>query len=386
MKNKSFSGIVAGFLVSLAIISCGSTPPPEETPPPEPPVAQPQSVPARDPDLEPPDQAAMDELQEALAQMNTSRKQAQDIEAFDYFSSEWEAAEGRYEEAKANASESTLGDVKRTLALYGAATETYDNLARQCVPLFYEDLSGEILHARDVAIDAGIRDIDPDRLEAADQRIDRALEQYEAGNAAEANSDTAENYYAAAASAFDALDRYRVLVLEARAQRLREEIQERGFGAYDPENYELAENSIDGAVAAYDDGDTSEALAQAEDALSRYTLVMDKGWLGYTGDMKLSAESERRNALNAKANVAVKRDFNDADGLYTRGNAAYNAQDYAASAEYFSQSIPLFSHAAKIAEQKRTMAEDAIQTAETRISQSEETAREAETLLQGGAQ
>jgi hypothetical protein len=336
--------------------------------------------------LESPDQAAIDNLHNALAQADTSRKQAQDIEAPGYFPPEWEAAEGHYTEAKTNASEATLGDVKKTIALYEAVAGTYDNLARRCIPLFYEDLSGEILQARDEAIVAGIRDLSSSRLEAADQRIDKALDQYEAGNAAATNGAAAENYYAAAASAFDALDRYHALALGTRARRLREEIQGRGFEGYDPGNYELAGKSMNGAVAAYDGGDTAAALTQAEEALLRYTLVMDAGWLGYAGELKLSAEAERRNALNAKANVAMKKDFDNADGLYTRGTAAYNAQDYPASAEYFSRSIPLLSNAIKAAEQKRVAAEEAIQNAEMRISQSEETAREAETVLQGGAQ
>jgi hypothetical protein len=387
MKSKPFSGIVGGFLVSLAIISCGGAPPPAETPPPEPPAAQPRpATPTKDPDLGPPDQAAIDDLHKALAGADGSRKQALDIEAPGYFPPEWETAEDQYAEAKENAGDATLGDVKRTIALYKAVAETYDKLARQCLPLFYEDLSEEILQARDKAIDAGIRDISPKRLETADLCIDKALEQYEAGNAAATNSGAAENYYAAAASAFDALDRYRALTLGVRAYRLGEEIQERNFADYDPGNYGLAGESMEDAVAAYDAGDTGAALAQAEEALLRYTLVMNEGWRDYTGIIKLSAEGERRNALEAKANVAVKKDFDDADGLYARGIAAYNAQDYAASAEYFSQSIPLFGAATKSAEQKRVMAEEAIQTAEIRIGQSEETAREAESLLQGEAQ
>ena len=113
---------------------------------------------------------------------------------------------------------------------------------------------------------------------------------------------------------------------------------------------------------------------------------MNEGWLAYAGGLKLSAETERRNALGAKANVAVRRYFDEADTLYTRGTTAYDAQDYAASAEYFSRSIPLFENAVQTAKQKRALAEEAIQTAEIRIGQSEETAREAEKVLQGGAQ
>jgi hypothetical protein len=382
MKSKAFFGILAGILVSLMILSCGSAPPPVERQ--REPAAP--TEPARDPDVEPPDQAAIDNLNKALAQAETSRKQAQDIEAPAYFPPEWEAAEGQYAEARGNAGDATLGDVKKTIALYEAAANNYDVLARRCLPLFYENLSVEILQARDEAIVAGIRDLSPDRLEAADLRIDEALERYDAGNGSATNSDAAENYYAAAESAFDALDRYYALALGLQAYRLGEEVDERGFADYDPEDYERARASIDSSVAAYDNGDTGIARDRAEEALRRYTLVINKGWVGYAGDLKLSAEAERRNALNAKANVAVKRDFDTADGLYTRGIAAYNAGDYGVSTEYFSQAIPLFNNSISIAEQKRVVAEDAIQTAETRIGQSEETAREAEAVLQGGAQ
>jgi hypothetical protein len=382
MKRKPFSGMVMGILVSLTILSCGGAPPPVETPP----VAQPEPVqPAVDPDLASPDQAAIDNLNSALAQADLSRKRAQDIAAPGYLPKEWGLAEGQYTEARGNARDATLGDVKRTIASYEAAAETYDNLARQCIPLYYEDLSGEILQAREGAIDAGIRELSPDRLEAADLRIDEALDRYDAGNASGTNNEAAEHYYAAAESAFDALDRYIALVVGIQAYRLEEEVQERGFGGYAPEQYAFARETMDSAIAAYDDGDTATAGTQAEEALIRYTQVMNEGWIGYTGELKLSAEAERRNALNAKANVAVKREFDNADGLYTRANTAYNAGDYEVSAEYFSRSIPLFSNSIKTAEQKRIEAEEAIRTAEIRIGQSEETAREAETVLQGGA-
>ena len=384
MKSKPFSGIVAGFLVSLAVLSCGGSPPPTRPRPPDPPAATPE--PAEDPDMAPPDQAAVDDLQKALAQANVSRQQARDIEAPGYFLPEWDAAEAQYAEARENAGEATLGEVKKTIALYEAVAETYDNLARQCLPFFYEDLSREILRTREGAIDEGIRDLSPGRLEAADLRIDKALEEYEAGDAAGTNNEAAEHYYAAAEAAFDALDRYRALTLGLGAYRLEEEIQERGFADYDPENYERAGASLDSAIAAYDNGDTETALAQAEEALLRCALVMNEGWLAYAGGLKLSAETGRRNALSAKANVAVKRCFDEADTLYTRGIAAYDAQDYAASAEFFSRSISLFDSAAQTTEQKRALAEEAIRTAGIRIGQSEETAREAEMLIQGGAQ
>jgi hypothetical protein len=318
--------------------------------------------------------------------VETSRKQALDIDGPGYFPPEWDAAEGQYASAKAEARNSTLGEAKRSTACYEAAATAYDELARKCVPLYYRDLSRTIVRARGEAIDAGIRDISPDRLEAADQRVDEALERYRAGGSADSDAAAAENYYASADAAFDALDRYTALSLGVRAYSLREEIGERGFAGYDEGDYRLAEDSINGAVAAYDKGDTDGAEAGAEEALTRYSLVMNEGWLSVVGDMKQSADAERRKALDAKANVAVKDEFGNADGFYSRGNAAFEARDFAAASELFSRSLPLFVAAAKSAEQKRLGAEEAIQAAEARIGQSGETAREAEIVLRGGVQ
>ncbi|MDR2741033.1 MAG: hypothetical protein LBB98_02640 [Treponema sp.] len=376
MKSYLFPGVFAGIFVSLLVFSCAAAPPPVEEAPQErrPPVVV-------DPDGGPPDQAALDNLQKALSRVGTSRKQALDIDSPGYFSPEWDAAEGQFAAARENAKEGTLGDVKNTIALYNAAAESYDTVARKCLPLYYQDLSEEILQVRDEAIDAGIRNISPARLEAADKLIDQALEFYEAGETANAG---AENYYAAAEAAFGALARYHALSTGAQAYRLREEIEERGFTQYDAGNYGLADESMVSGIAAYDSGEVDAANDHAEEAFLRYTLTMNQGWLSFAGDLRASAEAARRKALSAKANVAVRQEFSNADGVYTRGNAAYNAQDYAGSSEYFSQVIPLFLTAAENAEAKRVVAEEAISTAETRVSKSEKTTLEAAAILQGG--
>ncbi|MFP3040981.1 hypothetical protein LQZ19_04060 [Treponema primitia] len=390
MKSKPFLGIFAGFCISLLVISCGSKPAVVEPAVVEPAIVetpQEQEVPLKDAEVvyvqESPDQAALEDLQRVLSRVETSRKQALDIDVPGYFPPDWEAAEGQYASAKENAKDKTPGDVKNTIALYEAVAESYDTAARRCLPLYYEELSEKILQARNEAIDAGIRNLSPDRLEAADVLIDEALAFYEAGESANAG---AENYYAAVELAFGALDKYHALGMGIRAYRVREEIEERGFSQYDSGNYDRADGTIRDAIAAYDSGDTEKAATDAEESFFRYMLVLNEGWLSFAGDLKVSAETARGKAWNAKAHVAVRQEFSAAEGVYTRGTAAFNARDYAGASEYFSQVIPLFLAAERNAELKRVAAEDAISTAETRISQSEETAREAEIVLQGGAQ
>ncbi|GHV25063.1 hypothetical protein AGMMS4952_01900 [Spirochaetia bacterium] len=334
-----------------------------------------------------PDQAALDRLRTARSRAETSRKQALDIDGPGYFPPDWKAAEDQYTAAKDDTKENTLGDVKKTLALYEAAAGTYDDLARRCLPLYYRDLSESLVQARDEAIDAGIEDISPNRLEAADQLIDKALALYKAGESATTGGNAgAENYYAAAEAAFDARDRYHALSRGAQAYRLREEIQERGFDKKEAGNFRLGDESLKQALAAYDGGDAPTAEGAAEDARFQYTMVLNEGWRSSIASLKASAEAERRKALAAKADVAVKKDFGDADASYTRGIAAFEGDDFTGSAESFSRSIPLFIAAAKNAEAKRAAAEKDIRTAVTRVGESEETAREAGILLQERAQ
>jgi hypothetical protein len=361
------------------IISCGSTPPPVQTPvpgPAQPAPSQPAATqPAGDPDAAHPDQAALNNLHTAQSRVETSRKLALDFGGPGYFPPEWEAAEGRYASAKDDAKEGTP-------ASYETVAETYDDLASRSLSRYYQDRAEELVRARNEAIDAGIEDSSPERLEAVDQIIDKAQALYE-GAVKETGE---ENYYAAAEAASDALDRYHALSQGARAYRLREEIEERGFAGANAANYRLGDESLIQALAAYDSGETETAEGAAEDARFQYTIVLNEGWRSAITSLKASADAERRKALDAKANVAVKKEFGDADAFYNRGNAALESEDFTGSAECFSRAIPLFISAAKNAEAKRAAAEEDIRAAETRVSQSEETAREAEMVLQGGAQ
>jgi hypothetical protein len=389
MKNSSFFGVLMGILIFLLIISCGGSPAPAETPPPVParpaPTQPAAPVPAQPvpqveaPGPEAPDQAALDRLNASRVGAESSRQQALDIESPGYFPEEWDAAEGQYASAKADENETTLEDVEKAIDRYNASAKAYEDLARQSLSLYYQDRADEIVQARNKAIEAGIEDLSPDRLEAVDTYIDQAIERYEAG-------EPVENYYAAAIAAFEALDRYRALSLGAGAYLLREEIQKRGFTKYDPGNFERADVFIDWAVDAYDRGDTENAEINAEEAYLRYSLVLSAGWKGSTAELRSTAEAERKRALDAKADVAVRKEFGDAETVYTRALTALGAKDYAEASESYALSAPLFVQARKTAEYKRKIARNALDIAEKKILQSDETAREAEVILQGGAE
>jgi hypothetical protein len=337
----------------------------------------PPPPPAQDPDLGPPNQATIDALNAAKAQADISRQQAIDIEGPSYFPPDWEAAEAQYLAAGEQAQKPTQGELKQAAAQYKAVAEAYDALARKCLPLYAQARADEISQARSEAVGAGIGGIYPEGLAAADATVDQAVKQYETGK-------EASDYYAAARSAFLALDRYRALKTVADAYTVRQEIENRGFVKYDPQNFELAEESGSRAISAYNSGDIGIAAGNAEEALLRYNLVVNTGWETYATERRAAASKERQAALDLKANVAVKNEFGTADGIYNRAETAFRGRRFNEAVDPYIQSESQFISISRIAAEKRRLAEEAIKTAEEKVVQSDETARDAEIILEGG--
>jgi HEPN domain-containing protein len=373
MKNRYIFVVLAG-IIALSALSCAGTPPPEEAPappPPPPPAAQP----AGDPNLGPPDQAALDALAAAKARAEAARTRAIDFDGPVYAVPDWESAESQYLLAGQEEKTATLGEVKESAALYEAAAGAFDRVFELALPFYAQAREDEIVQARAGAVAAGIADIYPDRLLAADNTVDEAISRYEA-----------KDYYPAASSAFLAVELFNALKTGAEAYAVREEIDDYDFVKYDPENYRLGDDSGGRALDAYDALAAEEALDAAGEALLRYNLVLRRGWETYAGERRALAGTERRAALDLKANVAVKADFDAAAGLYNQGETAFRAERYPEAVDFYFQSEYLFVVVGRTAAEKRRIAEEAIKTAEERTAASEETARNAEMILEGGAE
>jgi hypothetical protein len=374
--------LTAAGIISLFIASCAAAPAPQEEAPP--PAAQPTPAaptpapaPVQDPHLGPPTQEALGQLNAAKSRAETSRQQAIDIESPSYSPPEWRSAEDQYASVKEEAKESTLGEVMQAVSLYNAAADVYDNASRKALPFYFQDLADKAARAREEAVEAGVESLSPDRLAAADTYAERARSKYDEG-------EPAANYYAAAEYGLGALNRYQAIRPGVLAYFIREEILERDFVKYDPENNAEAELSLFDAVSAYDSGDTALAQDKADRSFHFYNLALKSGWESYTGEQRASALRERQAALAAKANVAVRNDYGAADGIYVRGDNAFRTDKLPEAADLFRQSVPLFVTARRLAEEKRRVAEQAIDTAEKRAQSSDDTAREAELVLERG--
>jgi hypothetical protein len=356
MKN---GGIILLIMFCVFMASCKSTQP-----------APPASiVPEGAPSLEAPDYASLDV---AVARAEASRKRAADFDAASYFPGDWESAEGLYATA-GGLPRISAEEVRQAVAGYNAAADAYDGVFRSSVPLYAQAREDEIAAARDAAVASGLAGQFPQYLLKADRVVVIALEQYEK-----------EDFYAARDSAAQALVMYQALKSGADAYLVRQAITNRNFAVYDPGNFNKADTAGLAAVGDYDAGNTEQARNGAEEARLLYALVLKTGWTAFTAEKRASADAQRQNALDFKANIAVRDSFNAAVQVFNQAETSLKAEKFEESAGLYEQSEALFLESSRNAMEKRRIAEDAIQAAEEKMKESDETAKKAELILEGG--
>lgn len=370
MKRRLATTALFAASILLLVASCAGAPkatPEEPAAPATAPTAPAQTV------IATPDAAAADTLAAAKARAEKSRKQAFDVESPSYFPDDWKAVETSYLAVREKKIEETAAAYSEATAAYTKAADGYDALAKRALPLYAEARRSEIVAARASAIEAGIEESSPDRLAAADAAATKAQGLFDAGD-----------YYAAAAAAVEARDRYLALAPGAKAYEVKSEIDRREFAGSDPGNYSIAERKLGEALAAYDAGDQIASRDAAEESLLRFNLTLKKGRELYASGKGAEASAQRQAALDLKANVAVKDGFDSASSVFAEADAAFQAEAYEDAADLYAESAGLFSAVSASAADKRSAAEIAIAEAERRVSESEQTALAADALLEGG--
>ncbi|GHV63290.1 hypothetical protein AGMMS49587_12850 [Spirochaetia bacterium] len=384
MKNKDIILFILALGTAFFIVSCKSAPAAVTSPAPSPApdsgsvsssVPPPAPVPAPvSPSASPdgPDQAALNSLALAKARAESARQKTVDFESSSYLPDEWETAEAGYVSAGEQAQD-TLAGVKQAEAGYTAAADSFEDIFSKTIPLYAQKREDEVIAARNGAISAGIEGLYAEYLRAADSVALDAADKYEAGD-----------YYAAKAAADLGFDRYRVLKIGIDAYNVRQEILDRKFADNDPDNFDQADETLIAAFDRFEAGNIEEALEGAGEAQLLYNQVLKAGWTSYAAERAAAAGKERQNALDVKADIAVRNEFEPADKLYTQAAASLKAEKYEESAGLYSQSESRFIASAQTAVEKRRIAAEAIRAAEEKMVESEETARDAELILEGG--
>ncbi|MDR0320527.1 MAG: hypothetical protein LBI28_03420 [Treponema sp.] len=295
------------------------------------------------------------------ARADEARRKAMDFQSPEYFPSEWEALEAQYA-AASNATE------------YNTVAAGYNELFNKTIPLYAQAREDEIMSAREELIASGLMEYYPQFLKDADDIALSAKSQYEAGD-----------YYPARDTAARALKEYENLLVGARVYLSREEIINRGFLKYDPENFARADEVGQTAVEQYEAGNKDGALASLEEAQLRYNIVLANGWTIYSAERREIAAAERQLAVADKANIAVRDTFREGDALFNQAEESYAAEKFQEAAYLYIDSEAIFAVSRQETEEKRRLAEEAIRLAEEIIEESNETAIEAERIIEGGS-
>jgi hypothetical protein len=312
-------------------------------------------------------------LNAAKARAEASRARAIEVESSRYFPEDWETTEGRYRSLQ-DPEPSTRGEFRAAVENYGAVADAFDDLAQRGLPLYAADRERELREAREAAIRAGAEEISPDRLLMADAMAEKAADQYADGE-----------YYPAAASAFAALDMYRLMETGLKAYALRQEIVDHDFVKYDPVNFGFTDELGLSALDSYDNGQIEDARDKAEQAVLWYAMLLDSGWETFAAGYGKAATDVQQAAYALKAHVAVKRDYDAAFEVLRQGNTFFSGRQFPQAVTQYIQAESQFTRVLNDAREKRRLAEEAIREAEETIARSDENARDAEIILEGDA-
>lgn len=177
------------------------------------------------------------------------------------------------------------------------------------------------------------------------------------------------------------------LVLEE-TQKKRRELLEGGFDSQFAERFNTADIALRRALDAYGagfDAFTETALNDGIVARDGFKSILDGMWKPKAQDSSASAAALRQQALNLKADVALKENYSRAVALQKKGDDALKSEDYRTAANSYGEAVSSFTATVKSASEKRSAAEAAVKTASDRLNESEKIIEEAVKLLERAA-
>ena len=167
------------------------------------------------------------------------------------------------------------------------------------------------------------------------------------------------------------------------AKELRATVTQFGLDRYEADAFKKAEASFKDGEAAYDK-DNAKSRTAFQQAIAGYQQVLDGGFPALTAERKKDADDAKAEADAVKAGVAVKADYNAAQGLYKQAGDAEKDEDYPKSLDLYEQSRAKFAAAAQTARQLKARAESSIEEVKDELATAEQQAEEAEKVREEG--
>ncbi|MCL2762629.1 MAG: hypothetical protein FWD36_05425 [Treponema sp.] len=339
-------------------------------------------------------------LEAAMARAARSRKDAMDNKGAEYFPDEWQAAEDTLQSGE-DAKKDTLSEMRAAAVLYVAAADEYDEIANNSRPLFAKERE----EAERVRQEAMAREKDDaqkalnDAMARAEKARQSAMDvngqtyfpsewrSAESKNTSgkSARKNTADEIRAATALFVAAANEYDDITKKsgprfskdkddaqkalnaaiARADRSRKAASDAKGQTNFPNDWKNAEARNQTARNA-----KRSTLAEIKAAAPLYNAAADAydAIAGKSNDTaavaaRTRADRERQSAIDVKANIAMKDDFNKADALHQQAVKDFNAKLFPAAADKYGQAAAQFTAVTKATETKRNQADTTIKRA-----------------------
>jgi hypothetical protein len=380
MTKKTYWYALAGLFAGALLVcgACGSAPPAQ----PEPPVAEtpaeipPETPPEPAPPAEDPsaDASALGAVGDAKAAAENARRLALAVGGNTAYPDDWKDAENLLGAAQGMATASKK-DADAAAAQYQEAEGRYNDIFQKALPAYAAKRAAELSQARQAALDAGWASDDP-ALAAADKAVADAAAKFGSGDFV-GGEDGADN----------AALLYQAMVAISQARKTAGEITDKGLARYDQKGFNAASALADGAAKDCAAGTGKSAFDNADSARKAFSACLSNAWKNYAVEQGGAAGTARKNALDAKANVASRDNFSGADAAYNKAAAAYKAAKFEDAVAFYAESATLFDAAQKDALEKRARADAALEAARQKAAESDSIAQNAESVLQeGGAE
>ena len=248
----------------------------------------------------------------------------------------------------------------------------FEKLTGMTVDQYAEKMQKELDEAREDAVNAGAVIYALDELLQADKTVLSALDNYEV-----------MDYFAAKENAEEALLMYQTIKAGLDANNIWLEITRLGMDIYDPENLKLGDDAIELAVLNYSEGDYFASKNSSERASHYYNEVLKNAYEPFSAVISERASAERQRALDERANVAAKKEFDSAESIFVQANTALRGQRFDEAVRFFIDCEPIFKEAADLAIAKKLSAEDAMRRADEKMVESDEIATIADQIVEG---
>ena len=221
--------------------------------------------------------------------------------------------------------------------------------------------------ARKLALDSGVKEYEPEKLQAIDALYDKI----------KAKADSGEDV---SAESKDLADRYAALTAYVKACQVNEDID-------DSDMVDLAEAMYDKGydeLLAYEDlfndpNSTGKAqLEKANSANTTLTAVYAIIFKQMTKDARADALLSKKDAESVRAQIAQKDKYNKAVDLFKKGDSAYTMMAYDRAYDNYIDATDLFDELYDDIAEKRAAAQKKIEEAKLKVKESENYALQAD--------